>query len=289
MASDPLIEHPEPRLKRPGGDDAILQAHASIAIERWLLEIPGAAEAIKEAVRAHIHAAELASHAREAEQAQHDAEQRHATLLTRHDPAGRRILGFGNGMALIAFLVLFDAIPLNWAAQAFGLDQAGTWLVTLILLIASIGVIFGFEQTSGHSRRRGLLAAVAGVGYLVLLGLRTQFLVTVASESLPVALLQSAFLTALSVGLMLCGSVVLARTQSLGLSRSSAAAHRARRAAAQVRSAHNMAVQKLHRHIGGIRQLLLPWALSSAAPAKVDRAKWAATLEQAVRQLFPVP
>ena len=121
----------------------------------------------------------------------------------------------------------------------------------------------------------------------MLLGLRTQFLVTVAAESLAVALLQSAFLTALSAGLVLCGSVVLARTRPLGLSRSSATARRARQAAAEACNAHTAAVRNLQRHIGGIRQLLLPWALSSAAPAKVDRASWAAALEQAVRRLFP--
>ena len=29
-----------------------------------------------------------------------------------------------------AALVILDAFPLNWAAQAFGLNSAGTWLVT---------------------------------------------------------------------------------------------------------------------------------------------------------------
>jgi hypothetical protein len=290
MSIDPLIERPKPSLESPGDDgydDSILQAQASIAIERWLVETPSVIEALREAVRAHIHVMELASHAHVAQQTRQDAEQRHAALLTRHDPAGRQILGFMGGLTLIVLLVAFDTIPLNWAAQAFGLDASGTWLVTLILLVASIGVMLGFELTSDHPRHRGLLAAVAGTAYLVLLGLRTQFLVTVAAESLPVALLQSTFLTALSVGLVLSGSVVLARTRSFGLSRSSAAAGRARRAATEACDAHTRAVRRLQRHIGGIRQILLPWALSSSAPAKVDRAKWAAALEQAISRLFP--
>lgn len=290
MSFDPLIERPEPRLEGPGDDgydDAILQAQASIAIDRWLLETPGAAEAVKATIRAHSNVMELASRAHAAEQARQDAEQRHATLLTRHDPAGRRILGFGAGMALTVLLVALDAIPLNWAAQAFGLDRSGTWLVTLILLIASIGVMLGFELTSEHPRQRGLLAGTAGTAFLALLGLHTQFLVTAATESLSDAVLQSAFLTAVSVGLVLCGSAVLARTQSLGLSRSSAVALRARQAAAEACTAHSVAVRNLQRHIGEIRQTLLPWARSSVAPVKVDRATWAAALEQAVRRLFP--
>ena len=155
MSIDPLLKRPEPSSENPGDDgcdDTILQAQASIAIERWLLETPGVAEAIKGAVRAHIHVTELASRAGVAQQARQYAEQRHATLLIKHDPAGSRILGFGAGLVLIVLLVTLDAIPLNWAAQTFGLNASGTSLVTLILLVASIGVMLGFELTSEQPR-----------------------------------------------------------------------------------------------------------------------------------------
>jgi hypothetical protein len=287
MTIDPFIERPGPGPGDPGHDDAILETQANAALERWLQDHPGVGSEIQETVRVHIHLQELKGRTGEAEQAQRDAEQRDATLLTRRDPAGFRILGFGIGAVLIAALVVLDAIPLNWAAQAFGLNSGGTWLVTFILVVASIGAMLGFELTSGHPRRRGLLVAVVGAAYLALLGLRTEFLTTVASESFPVALLQSAMLTAISAGLVLCGSVVLARTQSLSLSQSRAAVRRARHVAAQARAAQRLAAEKLQRHIGGLRQMLLPWALGSAAPAGVDRAKWAAALERAVRQLFP--
>jgi fucose 4-O-acetylase-like acetyltransferase len=217
------------------------------------------------------------------------AEQRYATLQTRYDVAGRRILGWTVGLALVVALVVLDAIPLNWAAQAFGLDSGGTWLVTCILVVASVGAMVGFELTSGYSRQRSLLAAVVGVAYLVLLGLRTQFLTTVAGESTPVALLQSAMLTVISAGLVLCGSAVLARTRSFTLSYSLGIVRRARRDAATARIAQERAGQRLQRHIGALWQLLLPWALGTAAPAGVDRAKWAVALRQSVRQLFPVP
>src|SRR5260370_396425 len=81
-------------------------------------------------------------------------------------PGGQRMLGVASGAALVLVLVVLDAIPLNWAAQAFGLDSAGTWLVTFILVVASIGAMLGFEVTRGHPRRRGILAAVVTVGYL---------------------------------------------------------------------------------------------------------------------------
>ena len=212
------IEFPEPA---PGGppeishEDAVVQAQANVAIQHWLLDHPEVTDKITETIRAHVHLGELAEQTRDAEHARRDAEQRDAAHLTRHDPAGQRVLGFVAGSVLVILLVVLDAVPLNWAAQAFGLDSGGTSLVTLILAVASIGAMLGFELTSRHPRRRALLAAVVGIAYLALLMLRTQFLTTVAGESFPVALLQSAMLTAISAGLVLCGSAVLARTRSL--------------------------------------------------------------------------
>jgi hypothetical protein len=230
MAERPLTDRPEPGPERPGGhgyNNAILQVQASIVIERWLLEVPGAAEAVNAAVRAHIRATALARRARAAQQADREATQRHATLLDSHDPASRRTLGFGAGLVSIVLLMACDAILLSLAAQAL------------------------------------------------------------AAGPPPAALVQSGFLTAVCAGLVLCGSTVLARTQSLGLSRSSAAARRTRLAAVEASRAHAAAARKLELCIDGIRQMLLPWALSSVAPAKVDRASWVAALEQAVGRLLP--
>lgn len=291
MVVDPSIERAEPGSGNARDNrhaDPIFQAEANAALERWLQDHPEIEGELKETVRAHIHFQELEARTREAEQMLQIAEQRYATLQTRHDIAGHRIFGCTIGLALVVALVVLDAVPLNWAAQAFGLDSGGTWLVTCILVVASVGAMVGFELTSGHPRQRSLLAAVVGVAYLMLLGLRTQFLTTVAGESAPVALLQSAMLTAISAGLVLCGSVVLARTRSFTLSHSLGIVRRARRGAAAARIAQGLASQKLQRHIGALWQMLLPWALGTAAPAGVDRAKWAVALRQSVRQLFPV-
>jgi hypothetical protein len=291
MVVDPSIERAEPGSGNARDNwhaDPVLQAEANAALERWLQDHPEIEGELKETVRAHIYFQELEARTREAERMLQTAEQRYATLQTRHDVAGHRIFGCTIGVALVVALVVLDAVPLNWAAQAFGLDSSGTWLVTCILVVASLGAMVGFELTSGYSRQRGLLAAVVGVAYLVLLGLRTQFLTTVVGESTAVALLQSAMLTVISAGLVLCGSVVLARTRSFTLSHSLGLVRRARQATGAARIAQERAGQKLQRHIGALWQMLLPWALGTAAPAGVDRAKWAVALRQSVRQLFPV-
>jgi hypothetical protein len=285
MAINTFADHGEPDTDR---DDTVLQAQASAALEQWLQDHPVVAGEIKETVRAHLHLQELDGRTREADKAVQEAEHRRGTLATKLDPGGHRIFGFTLGAALVAVLVVIDAIPLNWAAQAFGLDTAGTWLVTFILVVASLAAMLGLEVTRGHPKQRALLAAVMTAGYLALLGLRTEFLTTVAAESFLIAVLQAATLTAISAGLVLCGSAIIARTRPLSLSRAHHATWRARQGVADARTAQNQAAERLQRHIGGLRQMLLPWALGSPAPASVDRAHWAAALERAIRALFPV-
>jgi hypothetical protein len=285
MTIDPFLEHPEP--DPDDHADPALEAEAHAALEQWLRDHPAVPGEIKETVRAETHLNELTGRADAADRVAADADEKEASLLTKHDPAGHRVLGFTIGAALVIMLVVLDAVPLNWAAQAFGLDSTGTWLVTLILVVASIGAMLGFEMTQSQPRRRAVLATVVGAGYVALLGLRTDFLTTVASESFLVALLQSALLTAISAGLVLCGAVVLGRTRTLSLSRSRAEARRARQATEAAHAEQNRAAERLQRHLGALRQMLLPWALGSAAPDGADRAKWAAALERAIRQLFP--
>lgn len=266
--------------------DTALHAYATATIQRQIEEHPAVAKEIKETLRTRVYYRELAGRTNQCEIVQADAEEHESNLAVKLDPGDHRKLSFGLGLAIVVVLVVLDAVPLNWAAQAFGLDSAGTWLVTFILVVASIGAMLGFELTSGHPRRRGVLTAVVAIGYLALMGLRANFLITVSHESLPVALLQSALLTAISAGLVLCGSAVMARTRHLSHSRARAAAKRAVQAVADARHAQQLAAEKLQRHVGMLHQMLLPWALRSAAPVGADHAKWDAALDGAIRELF---
>jgi hypothetical protein len=266
--------------------DAALQVHATATIKRLLDEHPAIAKEIKDTLRTRVYLRELAGRTNQAEVVEADTDEEQANLAVKLDPGDHRKLSFGLGLAVVFALVILDTVPLNWAAQAFGLNSAGTLLVTFILAVASIVAMLGFELTRGRPRRRGVLTAVVTVGYLALLGLRTEFLITVSNESLPVALLQSALLTAISAGLVLCGSAVLARTRHFSYSRARAAARRAAQAADDARAAERLAAEKLQRHIGSLHHMLLPWALRAAAPEGVDHAKWDAALDRAIRTLF---
>jgi hypothetical protein len=282
MTIDTFTEYTE---AEPAPDDPVLAQHARATLEQWLQDHPQVTGELRETVRAHIHLQELHRCTREAQDARRNAEY-DATMLARLDPGGHRVLGFVPGMALIAVLAVLDAIPLNWAAQALGLNSDGTWMVTFILAIASVGAMLAFELTRGHPRRRWRLWAVVTAGFAALLALRTEYLTTVAGYSFPAALLQAAMLTGLSAGFTLCGSAVLARTRSLSLSRARSSARRARQATIKASATQRLASEKLQLHIGVLRQMFLPWALGSAPPVDVDRAKWAAALERAVQRIL---
>ena len=155
MAIETTAEHTEPG---PGRDDPFLEAQANAALEHWVQDYPAVGSEIQETIQAHVHLQELGGRANEADKTMREAAQRDATLTTRYDPGGYRVMGFGVGAALIVVLVVLDAIPLNWAAQAFDLNSAGTWLVTFLLVVASVGAMLGFEVTRRHTRQRGVLA-----------------------------------------------------------------------------------------------------------------------------------
>jgi len=287
MSFDPFIDHTEPGSGTEDHEAIILNPQADVALESWFHHPVVAAE-INETARAQVYLQEMEQRARTAEQARMAADQREAALLTKRDPGGRRILSFVLGAIVVVLLVVLDAIPLNWAAQAFGLAAGGTWLVTFILVVASVGAMLGFELTRDHPRQRNLLVAAVAVGYLALLALRMNYLATVGGEPFLVTLLQAAMLTAISAGLVLCGSAVLARTRPLSLYQSSAAARRARQVEAEARAAVARAAEQLSRHLGALRGMLLPQAPGSGVGASVGHAQWAAAVERAIRRLFPV-
>jgi hypothetical protein len=284
MTVTALVGPDEPERDR---SDPALDGRASAALSTLLHDHPVVAGELEEAVRAHTHLQELQRRAGQATTAAREADRRVASLAVKLDPSGHRILGFTVGAALVTLLVVLDGVPLNWAAQAFGLDVAGSWLVTGILLVASIGAMVGFEVTRGDARRRAVLAAVTVAAYIALVILRARFLTTVSAESVPAAILQAVLLSAISAGLVLCGSAVMARTRPLSLARAHAAARRARQAATAAQAAARLAAEKMQRHLGALRQILVPWTLGSAAPEGTDHASWAASLEHALRALFP--
>lgn len=286
MTVEATVDYAGPKPQR---SDQTLRAQATATVKGLLGLHPEVGKEVQEIWRTRVHLQELTRRSAAAERVAAETAQHEANLTIKFDPAGHRSLGFGLGIAVVVALVILDAFPLNWAAQAFGLDPDGTLLVTFILVVASVGAMLGFELTRGRTGRRRALTAVFLTGYLALLGLRTEFLATVSTGSLLVAFLQSALLTAISAGLVWCGSAILARTRFLRQSRARAAAQRAAKLGEEARAARLLADDTLERNIAVLHRMLFQWTLDVAPPQGIDHAQWNGALDGAVHELFRTP
>jgi hypothetical protein len=273
---------------QPGHDEPSpsLDAQAASALSALFRASGTFAADLEEAGRADAHRQQERQRELAAQQVQNRAEQHAAALNARLDLADQRFAGFYLGALAVTALTVFDAIPLNWAAQAFGLPSAATWLVTLIMVAASAGAMAGLELTREDSRRRGALLLTIGIGYLALTVLRASYLVTVSGEGLVAAVLQAVLLSAISAGLVGCGSAVMARTRPLPLDRALAAVRRARAAAVTAQEARRRAEEKMQRHWTVLLRALREWSITAGAPAGVSQADWNAALERALRAVF---
>ena len=259
---------------------------AVIRVTDWLREDDAAGEEHDETMRAGLHRQETRRRADEARRALADAKARQSSLTDKLDLEGRRTLAFSLGAALITMLVAVDAIPLNWAAQAFGLNAADSWFVTFLMLIASVAAMAGLEMTRRNSRWHGPLIVITLAAYTGLVALRTSYLITVVGETLVAALLQALVLSGFSAGLVVLGSVMMARTRPFALSKARAAVRQATRASEASQQAWRRADDRFQRQLGVLHRTLVRQPVYVAVPAGMTHPEWAAALERALRARF---
>ena len=261
---------------------------AAQSLTACLREQPYMATQIQETARAQTHLGLEQQREDDAAWAAAGARQLASSLAARLDTAGQRCVGTGAGTVVVASLLLLDIVPLNWAAQAFNLASGGTWLITLILVAASGGAMAGLEAARDDARRRGLLLGLMALAFAALTVLRTFYLVTVTETPIGAAGLQAVLLSAVSAGLVVCGSIVLSRTRPLVLSRALAAARRADRVQARCVAARRRAEETLERHWAVLVRLLRDWSYAGTAPSGVSQAGWTSALERCLAAIFPV-
>jgi hypothetical protein len=266
--------------------DVSAESLAMVEVATWFREDARAAEEHDEAARASTHRDETRRRMETAAGALADARARVSNLMDKDDLGGRKVFGFSLGVVIVVALTVLDAIPLNWAAQAFGLDAADSWLVTMILLVASVGAMTGLEMTRQDARRRHVLIAIMLIGYGGLVALRTSFLTTVDGESFLAALLQALVLSAFSAGLVVIGSAVMARMWPLRLSRARAEELRARRVSEASDRSWRRADERFILRYRGLRRQLALQPFYASAPVGVTHAEWVAGLENALRAHF---
>ena len=259
---------------------------AAIGVAEWLRDDRAAADEHEEAMRAGTHLQEMRWHMEAAGRALVAAKTKVSGLIDQHNLDGRRTLAFWLGGAIVTALVVLDTIPLNWAAQAFGLNAAGSWVITLILLVASIGAMASMEVTRHDPRRHTTVVVIMLTAYAALVALRTSFLITVVGESVAAALLQAVVLSAISAGLVFLGAAVMGRTRPLRLSRALAAQRRAQRTSEASEVAWHHAEERVERHLAVLRRQLVRQPLFSAVPPGMSHPDWVVALERALRAQF---
>ena len=169
MSTTADIDHPRP----DQAPDPALDARAAASLGALFGARPALAADLGEAGRALTHLEQERQREADAQDALTRAEQHASGTTARLDLAGHRFAGFTAGAVAVAILLVFDTVPLNWAAQAFGLAAAATWLVTGIMLVASAGAMAGLELTREDARRRGALLFLIAAGFAALAVLRT--------------------------------------------------------------------------------------------------------------------
>jgi hypothetical protein len=184
-------------------------SHAIQAIGTLLSESPLALEQFHEARHSQAEADSLQHEETQAGQRTADAASRAAAERRKADPRERinRRLGTGIGTGL----AVLDALPAYWSAQAFGLDQDSTLILT-VLLCAALGAAMWLLDLFSHAQRRSALRVLEVTllaGYVSLFVLRLDYLQVVGGEDFLSAAIESIALTAVSAALVGVGYVVL--------------------------------------------------------------------------------
>jgi len=166
------------------------------------------------------------------------------------------------GSALAGLLAVLDAVPAYWSAQAFGLDQDSTLVVTVLLCAALGGAMWLLDLFTTQRRRRELriLQASLAAGLLALFVLRLDYLQVTTATSPWLAGVQAFALTALSAVLVIVGYVLLAHRVPKALADAQRAARHADPGTAvqAARDAHAQASASRT----AIQYTIITWALA---------------------------
>ena len=250
----------------------------------WLREDQAAAEEHEEAMRADSYQHEMRRRMDAADRARGAARARLSGLIDKHNLDGRKTLAFWPGSAIVTALVVLDAIPLNWAAQAFDLDERRQ-------LAGNTHPAGGVHRGDGRAGRGppGLPPlCYPRSGHRLCRSGRAPYFFPDHGGRRRYRRRPAAGCRAQRdlAGLVFLGSAVMARTRSLGLPgpwppRAARAAHQPGE-----RAAWRRADEKLERHLGVLHRQLVRQPLYAAVLSGLTHAEWVAALERALRAQF---
>jgi len=192
-----------------------------------------------------------------------------------------RPVAFGGAVALACL----DVVPADMAAQAFGLDRTETDAVALLIVVVLAGAMVLLDTKAARGNRGPLVKVAVAAGFLLLATLRTTFMVVTSTASLPVALLASAALTAVSALLVVMGSALLGHRVPKELAHDEAEATATSKGAAQAQGALATATAEAERTYGELWGTVSVHALVHR-PAGLDPAAFTAAVRDALAGLL---
>ncbi len=200
-------DDPDDRPENPPGSSPLSCAIHEIGT--LLSESPLAREQFQEARHDQTEADRFEAEAKQLGQRSTDAEARAAAERRKANPHERINRTFGTGLAVV--LALLDALPAYWSAEAFGLSQASTRILTVLLCAALGGAMWLLDLFSRQYHRSALriLECALGVGFIGMFVLRLDYLQVTGGQGVVSSAIEAAALTAVSAALVVVGFVVL--------------------------------------------------------------------------------
>ncbi|MBF6555968.1 MAG: hypothetical protein IVW52_07285 [Acidimicrobiales bacterium] len=248
---------------------------------------PGFTAQLRQAMTKEQMAQRAEAESQAATKAARDAAADTATVLHGTDPDSSRRFPWLLGSVLAGALALVDSVPSYFAAQAFGLDQAGTDVVTILLVGALASAMWLMTLFTEHRRHRvrAMVQIIVGVGLVIITVLRAQFLSATTGAGPATVLLQAIALSAMSGGLVAVGYVILQHRKSRVVAKTEQVASRreteasvATDTAARLRASADDALL-------GLDNYVVPHALGMDPPQGLDHHRFVAALRSVVRAL----
>jgi hypothetical protein len=263
---------------KPGADETPL-SYAMRTIGNLLMESPLAHQQFQDA--RHDRAVADRLHVETVRAGKEAAEANARLVAERHKANPHKRINRTLGTCLAASLALLDAVPAYWTAEAFGLDQNATLIVTVLLCVALGGAMWLLDLFAGKGQRLAvrILGSALGAGFVALFLLRFSYLQVVGGEDGWSAGGQAFALTGLSAALVVVGFVLLSHRVPKPVAD---AEHHARRAARHgARAAADAADARAAMSRAALEDTVITWALSGE-PAEIGHEQLIQALGEAV-------
>ena len=274
------LQDPEgPEQPLPGSASESAVSYALRAIGGLLAESPLAHEQFQAARHDQAEVTLLDAEALRTRKKANDASAR--VVAERHKASPHKRINRWVGTGLAVTLAVLDVLPAYWSAQAFGLDQGSTLVLTVLLCVALGGAMWLLDlfAAKGRTLALRLVELTLGAGFAALFILRLDYLDVTGAAGFWQAAVQALALTALSAALVAVGYVLLSHRVPREVT---AAQHAARQVAGPATAqAAEAAHDAADRSRAALEDTIVAWAVTQQ-PTGISHEDFLTVIGQAI-------